>query len=238
MAAANGHASACAENGDAGESGAQAVPADVEQPAPPAALSVEAEKPEFGVPKDMTYWKLFKLFLRFGCLAVGGPVRRGAARGVGLRSPARALTRPPWRAPQVQQIAMVKEELVTQGKWISPQEFNKARAAAAARHATQRAPRCWPHGSAPAPPRRAQVFAVYQALPGPEATELCCYFGQIAKGRLGGLIGGLCFCAPGAHCAALPPGGAAAAASCRQRNCGAFALRCGFSGLFYSPRAF
>lgn len=32
----------------------------------------------------------------------------------------------------MQQIAMIKEELVTQGKWISPQEFNKARAAAVA----------------------------------------------------------------------------------------------------------
>ena len=44
-----------------------------------------------------------------------------------------------------------------------------------------------------------QVFAVYQALPGPEATELCCYFGQLSRGRIGGLIGGLAFCAPGAR---------------------------------------
>ena len=108
------------------------------------------------------------------------------------------LTRLPWCAPQVQQIAMVKEELVTQGKWISPQEFNKARAEPqrAAPH-----PAAAPDGSDPAAPRRVQVFAVYQALPGPEATELCCYFGQFAKGRLGGVIGGLCFCAPGTRAA-------------------------------------
>ena len=89
---------------------------------------------------------------------------------------------------------MIKEELVTQGKWISPQEFNKARADALALCPCAARPAC----DLTARPRE-QVFAVYQALPGPEATELCCYFGQIAKGRLGGLIGGLCFCAPGAH---------------------------------------
>lgn len=32
---------------------------------------------------------------------------------------------------------------------------------------------------------------VYQALPGPEAAELACYFGLIAKGYAGALIGGL-----------------------------------------------
>lgn len=36
-----------------------------------------------------------------------------------------------------------------------------------------------------------KVLAVYQALPGPEATELCIWFGTIARGRLGGLVAGL-----------------------------------------------
>lgn len=42
-----------------------------------------------------------------------------------------------------------------------------------------------------------RVLAVYQALPGPEAHELCVYFGMIARGRLGGLLGGLGFMLPG-----------------------------------------
>jgi len=42
-----------------------------------------------------------------------------------------------------------------------------------------------------------QVLAVYQALPGPEATELCIWFGTLARGRLGGLVAGLCFVLPG-----------------------------------------
>ncbi len=42
-----------------------------------------------------------------------------------------------------------------------------------------------------------RVFAVYQVLPGPEATELACYFGYIAKGRLGSFLGGLGFLVPG-----------------------------------------
>lgn len=37
-----------------------------------------------------------------------------------------------------------------------------------------------------------QVFALYQALPGPEATELACLFGMLAsRRRIGGLLGGL-----------------------------------------------
>lgn len=32
---------------------------------------------------------------------------------------------------------------------------------------------------------------VYQALPGPEATELACYFGLVAKGYVGAMLGGL-----------------------------------------------
>lgn len=41
------------------------------------------------------------------------------------------------------------------------------------------------------------MFALYQALPGPEATELACYFGMLCKGRFGGLLGGIGFCLPG-----------------------------------------
>ena len=42
-----------------------------------------------------------------------------------------------------------------------------------------------------------RVFAAYQVIPGPEATELACYFGVLAGGRLGGLAGGLGFILPG-----------------------------------------
>lgn len=42
-----------------------------------------------------------------------------------------------------------------------------------------------------------RVLAVYQVLPGPEAHELCCYFGYIARGRLGSVIAGLGFMLPG-----------------------------------------
>jgi chromate transporter len=42
-----------------------------------------------------------------------------------------------------------------------------------------------------------RVLAVYQALPGPEAHELCVYFGSLAHGRLGGLLAGLGFMLPG-----------------------------------------
>jgi chromate transporter len=42
-----------------------------------------------------------------------------------------------------------------------------------------------------------RVLAVYQVLPGPEAHELCVYFGYIARGRLGGLLAGLGFMLPG-----------------------------------------
>ena len=33
-----------------------------------------------------------------------------------------------------------------------------------------------------------RVLGVYQILPGPEASELCIYFGMLARGRLGGLM--------------------------------------------------
>jgi chromate transporter len=42
-----------------------------------------------------------------------------------------------------------------------------------------------------------RVFAVYQVLPGPEAHELCVYFGMRAGGRLGGVLAGLGFMLPG-----------------------------------------
>lgn len=42
-----------------------------------------------------------------------------------------------------------------------------------------------------------RTLAVYQALPGPEAHELCVYFGMIRKGRLGGFLAGLGFMLPG-----------------------------------------
>jgi chromate transporter len=61
---------------------------------------------------------------------------------------------------------MIREELVEEQKWISPERFNR-------------------------------VLAVYQALPGPEAHELCVYFGMLARGRLGALLAGLGFMLPG-----------------------------------------
>jgi len=42
-----------------------------------------------------------------------------------------------------------------------------------------------------------RVLAVYQALPGPEATELACYFGLLSRGRLGAVLAGLAFLLPG-----------------------------------------
>ena len=42
-----------------------------------------------------------------------------------------------------------------------------------------------------------RVLAVYQVLPGPEAHELCVYFGVVARGRLGGILAGLGFMLPG-----------------------------------------
>jgi chromate transporter len=41
------------------------------------------------------------------------------------------------------------------------------------------------------------VLAVYQVLPGPEAHELCVYFGMMARGRIGGALAGLGFMLPG-----------------------------------------
>jgi len=42
-----------------------------------------------------------------------------------------------------------------------------------------------------------KLLAVYQVLPGPEAHELCVYFGRIRGGKLGGFLAGLGFMLPG-----------------------------------------
>lgn len=42
-----------------------------------------------------------------------------------------------------------------------------------------------------------RVLAVYQILPGPEAHELCVYFGMQSRGRWGGVLAGLGFMLPG-----------------------------------------
>src|SRR5215204_7205126 len=42
-----------------------------------------------------------------------------------------------------------------------------------------------------------RTLAVYQVLPGPEAHELCVYFGMLARGRIGALLAGLGFMLPG-----------------------------------------
>jgi chromate transporter len=47
------------------------------------------------------------------------------------------------------------------------------------------------------PEKFRRTLAVYQALPGPEAHELCVYFGMIRAGRLGGFLAGLGFMLPG-----------------------------------------
>src|SRR5215207_11201574 len=86
-----------------------------------------------------SYPKLFWRFLKFGLLAWGGPVA---------------------------QIAMIRQELVDEERWITSERFNR-------------------------------VLAVYQILPGPEAHELCVYFGYLSRGRIGGLLGGLGFMLPG-----------------------------------------
>lgn len=46
-------------------------------------------------------------------------------------------------------------------------------------------------------PRFNRLLAVMQALPGPEAHELCVHLGMRARGRIGGLLAGLGFMLPG-----------------------------------------
>ena len=82
---------------------------------------------------------IFLRFLRFGCLAWGGPAA---------------------------QISMIKAECVDELGWVSEESFKK-------------------------------TLAVYQVLPGPEAHELCVYFGRLRGGKLGGLLAGLGFMLPG-----------------------------------------
>src|SRR5215213_167947 len=83
--------------------------------------------------------EIFIRFLKFGCLAWGGPAA---------------------------QIAMIKRECVDEEMWISEQTFKRQ-------------------------------LAVYQVLPGPEAHELCVYFGRLRGGKLGGFMAGLGFMLPG-----------------------------------------
>ena len=99
---------------------------------------MENNQNSINVPHE-SYLRLFLRFLRFGLLAWGGPVA---------------------------QIAMIRQELVEEEKWIPNARFNR-------------------------------VLAVYQALPGPEAHEMCVYFGMIARGRFGGFLAGLGFMLPG-----------------------------------------
>ena len=47
------------------------------------------------------------------------------------------------------------------------------------------------------PARFTRLLAVYQALPGPEAHELCVHLGIVRGGRLGGVLAGLGFLLPG-----------------------------------------
>jgi chromate transporter len=101
-------------------------------------LNIQLDDADVGIPYQSPLRILLR-FLRFGLLAWGGPVA---------------------------QIAMIRQELVEEEKWISPEKFNR-------------------------------VLSVYQALPGPEAHELCVYFGMIAGGRPGALLAGLGFMLPG-----------------------------------------
>ena len=88
----------------------------------------------------LSYPKLFWFFFyNFGLFAWGGPVA---------------------------QIALIKERLVIQDKWITLPRFQRA-------------------------------FSVYQILPGPEAAELCMFFGCLSAGRVGGCIAGIAFMLPG-----------------------------------------
>jgi chromate transporter len=82
---------------------------------------------------------LFLRFLKFGCLAWGGPAA---------------------------QIAMIKRECVEEEGWLDERAFQRQ-------------------------------LAVYQVLPGPEAHELCVYFGRLRGGKLGGFAAGLGFMLPG-----------------------------------------
>lgn len=47
------------------------------------------------------------------------------------------------------------------------------------------------------PAKFKRIMAVYQIVPGPEATELCCHFGYLSRGPIGCVIAGLGFTLPG-----------------------------------------
>src|SRR4051812_24639055 len=100
-----------------------------------AALPTEPPHPKSGE----SLGAIFVRFLKFGCLAWGGPAA---------------------------QIAMIKRECVEEEGWISESAFKRQ-------------------------------LAVYQILPGPEAHELCVYFGRLRGGRIGGFLAGLGFMLPG-----------------------------------------
>ena len=106
--------------------------------AQPSAAAPAADEGTAHVPHE-PLGKLFQRFLKFGLLAWGGPVA---------------------------QIAMIRQELVTEEKWVTSEHFNR-------------------------------VLAMYQILPGPEAHELCVYFGMLSRGRIGGTLAGLGFMLPG-----------------------------------------
>jgi chromate transport protein ChrA len=42
-----------------------------------------------------------------------------------------------------------------------------------------------------------RVFSVYQVLPGPEAAEMCMFFGCLSAGKIGGIVAGIAFILPG-----------------------------------------
>jgi chromate transporter len=104
----------------------------------PLAAEAAAPSAEVAVPRE-PLGRLFLRFLRFGALAWGGPVV---------------------------QIAMLRQSLVDEERWVTPQHFNR-------------------------------VLALYQVLPGPEAHELCVYFGMLSRGRVGGVLAGFGFMLPG-----------------------------------------
>lgn len=56
---------------------------------------------------------------------------------------------------------------------------------------------CGPEHRWVEPEKFNRVLAIYQALPGPEATELCCYFGYTKARRWGAIAAGLGFILPG-----------------------------------------
>ena len=98
----------------------------------------KVEAPAFPAPEESP-GAIFLRFLKFGCLAWGGPAA---------------------------QIAMIKRECVEEEGWLDERGFQRQ-------------------------------LAVYQVLPGPEAHELCVYFGRLRGGKLGGLAAGLGFMLPG-----------------------------------------